>query len=149
MSGHSGFAPVGNHIPAVNPPQVGGADNRANPPANVPGNAPPGQPANAPAHPPTARSLAQKLDVMLLEAAKLSTRSVDAKSIKEATQLPGLGKAERKALADAAEKAQRTMKAIARYTGRQIAAAFTADDNGVFQWSKDPAAKAIRDAIDA
>ena len=149
MSGHSGFAPVGNHIPAVNPPQIGGADNHANPPANVPGNAPQGQPANAPANPPTARSLAQKLDVMLLEAAKLSTRSVDAKSIKEATQLPGLGKAERKALAAAAEKAQRTMKAIARYTGRQIAAAFTADDNGVFQWSKDPDAKAIRDAIDA
>jgi hypothetical protein len=41
------------------------------------------------------------------------------------------------------------MKAIALYTGRQIAAAFSADGNGVFQWSNDPAAEAIRAAVDA
>jgi hypothetical protein len=105
MSGHSGFAPIGNLIPATNPPQAGSVDNRANPPANVPANPPQGQSGNVQANPSNARSLAQKLDVMLLEAAKLSTRSVDAKSIKQATQLPGLGKAERKALSDAADKA--------------------------------------------
>ena len=149
MSGHSGFVSAGNRIPAINPPQVGGVENHANPPVNVPGGQPQGHAGNVQANPPNARSLAQKLDVMLLEAAKLSARSVDAKSIRKVTEVPGLGKGERKALSAAADKAQKTMKAIAGFTGRQIAEAFTTDAKGVFSWTNSAAAKAIRAAIDA
>ena len=149
MSGHSGFAPIGSDIPAVNPPQIVGVGNNAHQPANVSGAQPEGEPIVEQPNPSNARSLAQKLDAMLLKAAKMSVKSVDADSLKAATQTLGLTKADQRALAAAAAKAQRMMRAVSGYTGRQIASAFTAGEKGVFNWNKNAVARAIRGAIDA
>ena len=43
MSGHSEFAPIGNHIPAVNPPPIGGVEHNVQQSTNVPGVQPQGQ----------------------------------------------------------------------------------------------------------
>lgn len=75
MSGHSGFQAIGNHLPPVGPnPQIGAAEGSGQPQPVVPV-------ANGSAQEPevlqpNARSLAQKLDAMVLQAAKLSTRVV-------------------------------------------------------------------------
>jgi len=148
MSGHSGFAPIGNNNPAVQMPPVGGVGNNASQPANAPQGHPQVQPENMQANQPGARSLLQKLDTMLLKAADMSTKAVDDASIKKVAKTPGLSKAESDALTAAADTARRTMKAISDFTGRQIASAFVADEKGVFSW-KDNAAAAIRAAIDA
>ena len=94
-------------------------------PANVGGVQPQGGQIGEQPGAPNARSLAQKLDAMLLKAAKMSAKSVDADSIKAATGKLILNKAERKALAVAAFKAKQTLKAVSNFTGRQIASAWT------------------------
>lgn len=147
MSGHSGFAPIGNNNPAVQMPPVGGVGNNTGLPANVPQGQP--QVVNQPVDQPNARSLLQKLDTMLLKAADMSTKAVDEASIKKVAKTPGLSKAESTALAAVADTARQTMKAISDFTGRQIASAFVADEKGVFSWKDNDAAAAIRAAIDA
>ena len=149
MSGHSEFAPIGNHNPAVQMPPVGSVGNNANQSANASQVQPQVQPANELGAQPNARSLLQKLDTMLLKAANMSTKAVDESSIKTFAQTPGLSKADSDALTAAADTARRTMKAISDFTGRQIASAFVADDKGVFDWKDNAAAAAIRAAIDA
>jgi hypothetical protein len=149
MSGHSEFAPIGNNIPVVNPPQIEGVGNNIRQPANVPGVAQPGQPIVEQPNPPNARSLAQKLDAMLLKAAKMSVKSVGADALKAATQPLGLDKADQRALKAAAAKAQRMLKTVSGFTGRQIASALAADEHGVFDWKQNVVAKTIRGAIDA
>ena len=149
MSGHSEFAPIGNNIPVVNPPSIEGVGPNVQQPANVPGVAPQGQPIVEEPNPPNARSLTQKLDAMLLKAAKMSAKSVDADTLKAATQTLGLSKADQRALTAAVAKAQRTLKTVSGFTGRQIASALAADEHGVFDWKQNVVAKAIRGAIDA
>ena len=149
MSGHSEFAPIGNRNPPVQMPTVGPVGNNAGQPANVPHVQPQELPDNVLPEQPNARSMIQKLDAMLLKAAGMSTKAVDEASIKKIAKTPGLGKADREAIAASAEKARRTMKEIAGFTGRQIASAFSADENGVFNWKDNAAATAIRAAIDA
>ena len=153
MSGHSGFQPIGNNLPPIIPqPQVG--DVRG------PGQAPQSQPlavsgGDDPARDynvrkEAAEALSRKLDTMLFQAAKLSTRTVDNASLKSAMDAAHLGKADRKDLADAARKAQKAMKAVSEFSGRQIAAALVAGKDGFLDWKKgSPAAKAIIAAIDA
>ncbi len=97
-----------------------------------------------------ARSLVQKLDVMLLQAAKMSTQAVTSEAVTSAADMAGLDKNDRKKLVAAAIKAQNSMKALGEFTGRQIASALVSDQNGVFDWKAgDAAAKAIRKAINA
>ncbi len=153
MSGHSGFQPIGNNLPPIIPqPQVG--DVRG------PGQAPQSQPpaisgGDNPAQDykvreDAAKALSRKLDTLLLQAAKLSTRTVDDASLKSAMDAAHLGKADRKDLADAAKKAQKAMKAVSEFSGRQIAAALVAGKDGFLDWKAgDPVAKAILAAIDA
>ena len=153
MSGHSGFQPIGNSLPPIIPqPQVG--DVRG------PGQAPQSQPpavsgGDVPAQDykvreDAAKALTRKLDTMLLQAAKLSTLTVDNASLKSAMDAAHLGKADRKDLADAAKKAQKAMKAVSEFSGRQIAAALVAGKDGFLDWKKgSSAAKAIVAAIDA
>ncbi len=113
MSGHSGFQPIGNNLPPIIPqPQIG--DVRG------PGQAPQSQPpavsgGDEPARDykvreDAAKALTRKFDTMLLQAAKLSTRTVDDASLKSAMDAAHLGKADRKDLADAAKKAQKATK---------------------------------------
>ena len=73
MSGHSGFAPIGNRNPPAQMPPVGGVGDNAGQPANVPHVQPQVQQENAPIDQHNARSLVQKLDAMLLKAARMST----------------------------------------------------------------------------
>ena len=107
MSGHSGFIPIGPNIQAGNLPSIGGVNNNhANQSANVPEVPPQVPQANEPVNnPPNARSLTQKLDTMLLTAAKMSVRAVDTASLKTVMQAVGMSKADCKALTDAANKA--------------------------------------------
>ena len=153
MSGHAGFQAIGNHLPPPNAgPQLGGVagtgrDTEPRKPAG-----PGGVEANAQApeaQPSTARSLAQKLDAILLRASMLTTRVVDAKNIASAADAAGLDMADRKALANAVKDARQSMASIQDFTGRQIAAALVADENGVFDWNSDLAGQALRTAIDA
>jgi len=83
MSGHSGFAPIGNNNPAIQMPPVGGVGNNDGQPANVPQGQPQAQPEDVQANQPNARSLLQKLDTMLLKAADMSTKAVSASSIEK------------------------------------------------------------------
>ena len=149
MSGHSEFAPIGNRNPPAPMPPAAPVGGNAGQPANVPQIQPEAQPENAPPEGANTRSMIQKLDAMLLKAANMSTKAVDESSIKKLAKMPGVGKAESDAITASAEKARRTMMAISNFTGRQIASAFAADENGVFDWKDNAAATAIRAAIDA
>ena len=60
MSGHSEFAPIGNHNQPIPMPSVGGVDNDANQEANVQQVQQQGQPVVEEPNPPAARTLAQK-----------------------------------------------------------------------------------------
>lgn len=153
MSGHSGFQPIGQSLPSVIPqPPVGdvrgpGQAPQSQPPA-VSGGDDPAQDYNV--REDAAKALSRKLDTMLLQAAKLSTRTVDDASLKSAMDAAHLGKADRKDLADAAKKAQKAMKAVSEFSGRQIAAALVAGKDGFLDWKEgSPVAKAILAAIDA
>jgi hypothetical protein len=153
MSGFGGFNKIGGNNPANTIP-TGNVGNIRQPnvdpqPANVGGVQPQGRQIVEQPNPPNARSLAQKLDAMLLKAARMSAKSVDADSIKAATEKLMLGKADRKALTAAANKAKQTLKAVSDFTGRQIASALVADKDGVFDWKQNATAAAIRAAIDA
>ena len=161
MSGHSGFAPIGNQpVPQPNIiGNVGSIDNNAAPGGAPQPNAPEPRPEVAPPRQPNARSLAQRLDTILATAAKDAVKPLDAKAVKDAAAGIEMEKSLRKALSKAAEKAQTTLKALSSFSGRQIAGALVADENGVFDWKKtkgffggekiDSTAKALRDAIDA
>ncbi|MBP5787883.1 MAG: hypothetical protein J6Y19_08730, partial [Kiritimatiellae bacterium] len=152
MSGHAGFQAIGNHLPPPTGPQVGGVSAPVQPqepkkPAVSGGEAPAQEEAVQLS---TARALAQKLDAMLLQASKMSTRMVDAKDITDVADLAKLSKADRNALAAAYKNQQKALRAVLDFTGRQIASALVADETGVFDWNAaSPAAKAIQKAIDS
>ncbi len=73
----------------------------------------------------SARSVAQRLDTLLLQTAKLTTRSVDATEARSV--LGGLPKDVKDAIATAADNAKQAMDKLARYTGRQIGMALLPD----------------------
>ena len=152
MSGHAGFQAIGNHLPPPNAgPQLGGVAGTGQETEPRKPAGPGGGEANAQvpeAQPSTARSLAQKLDAILLRASMLTTRVVDAKNIASAADAAGLGTADRKTLAAAVKDARQSMASIQNFTGRQIAAALVADENGVFDWNSDLAGQALRTAIE-
>lgn len=149
MSGHAGFAPIGSNVPPIVPPQVGGVGSVVGGQGGAPDVHQQEQPSVEQPDKSNARSLAQKLDVMLLSAAQASTHSVSADSAVAAAKIASLGEAESAALAKAAKAARKAMKEIAGFSGRQIAAAFIVDGKN-FDWNKaSPAAKAIQNAIDA
>ena len=75
MSGHSEFAPIGNHNQPIPMPSVGGVGDDANQQANVQQVQQQGQPVVEEPNPPAARTLAQKLDSMLLKAATRKSAS--------------------------------------------------------------------------
>ena len=161
MSGQAGFAPIGNQ-PIFQPNGIGNAeniDNNVAPDGVQQLNAQQPQPEVAPQPQPNARSLAQRLDTILATAAKAAVQAVDAKAVKAAAADVKMKSDERTALAAVAQRAKRALDALSGFTGRQIASALVADENGVFDWKKtkgffggekiDSTAKALRDAIDA
>ena len=97
-----------------------------------------------------AGKLVAQLDVLLLKAAKASTQSLDGKTVKQTFQkLVNDGMLDRdtlKQLGKAADTAAKTLKALDKFTGQQLAAAF--DKDGKFD-ATTKAGKAILAAMTA
>ena len=104
----------------------------------------------APEEHPAGRLVSQ-LDVLLMKAAKASTKSLDGDAVKKTFQRlvddGALGRDSLKLLAKAADKAAKTLKALDKFTGRQLAEAF--DANGRFSATSTKAGKAVAAAIQA
>ena len=85
----------------------------------------------APEEPRGAGKLVAQLDVLLLKAAKDSTQSLDGKTVKQTFQkLVDDGVLDRdsfKLLGKTADTAAKTLKALDKFTGQDLAAAFNAD----------------------
>ena len=85
----------------------------------------------APEEPRGAGKLVAQLDVLLLKAAKASTQSLDGKTVKQTFQkLVDDGVLDRssfKLLGKTADTAAKTLKALDKFTGQDLAAAFGAD----------------------
>ena len=85
----------------------------------------------APEEPRGAGKLVAQLDVLLLKAAKASTQSLDGKTVKQTFQkLVDDGVLDRssfKLLGKTADTAAKTLKALDKFTGQQLASAFDAD----------------------
>ena len=105
--------------------------------AAKPQGAQPGAPASEGANGPVAQEpqssgkLVTQLDVLLMKAAKASTKSLDGKTVKQTFQkLVDDGALDRdslKLLAKSADTAAKSLKALDKFTGRQLAEAFGAD----------------------
>ena len=110
----------------------------------------PAEAVPAPEEHPAGRLVSQ-LDVLLMKAAKASTKSLDGNAVKKTFQKlvddGALGRDSLKLLAKAADKAAKTLKALDKFTGRQLAEAF--DANGRFSATSTKAGKAVAAAIQA
>jgi hypothetical protein len=97
-----------------------------------------------------AAKMVQQLDVLLVKAAKASTQSLDGKTVKSSLQKlvtdGALDKASLKLLDNTADAASKTLKALDKFTGRQLAEAF--DKKGDFDAST-KVGKAIAAAVKA
>lgn len=150
MSGHSGFMPIGNNMPV---PQVniGGVENvqpgNVNPQVVEGGDAPQEE---APVQTTSAAELARELDILLLQAGKASAKGIDAAALKAQVKDMGLGKKEVKKLNELIENADKTMKALDSFTGRNLATAAMMTLDSGYAWDESlPAGKAIKAALDA
>lgn len=107
------------------------------------------QPDNAPAqNQPRAGELMQKLDVLLVKAAKTANTSISGTTIKKDLQKlvtdGALTKDDLQTLANTANAARKAFTTLNGFTGRQLAAAFKPD--GTLD-AESPAGKAISEAI--
>ena len=159
MSGHANFHTIGGFTALHLPPSPQVEDD-----IHVAGNQPVGgangggigvgpqdgpQNARVDAQAESTKALVRQLDILLARAAASATQSVDATAVKAALGELGLPEDKRKALAAAADKAQRAFLAINDFTGRQIAASVSATD-GTFDWNLEKAAgRAVKAAVDA
>ena len=149
MSGHSGFVPIGNNNswPIVNNVPI--ADNVAN---NNPINIvqigdEPIVPANVT---PRAADIVGQLDVLLTKAVRNVASGVDAKSVAAAAKAAGLAKETVNSLVSLANAAQKSVAALDRFNGRQIAAAMVKKQDGTVEWKpEDAATKAVNAALEA
>jgi hypothetical protein len=149
MSGHSGFAPIGNNGPRPIVNNVPVADNIVNDnPVNiVQEGGEPIVPVNAQ---PRAADVVGQLDILLMKAAKNVATLTGKESVRTAATAAGLPKATVKSLASLAEAAQKSVAALDRFNGHQLAAAMEKKPDGTIDWKpKDDAAKAIKEAQDA
>ena len=157
MSGHSGFQAIGASLPpSVPPPTVTGTGGSSALSPAAGASAPPAPAANEPNAVPSTeqhvppQELLQKLDTLLLTAAKYSTKAVDTKTLASWTDKTHLDLQTRAQLDNAARHAQETFAALSQFSGRQIASALSVDEKGRFDWKNgDPVAAALKEAIDA
>ncbi len=155
MSGHGGFIPVGNNMPinTINTSNVGNIQPQENvnlQPLNVEGE----EQLPAEQEKVNPGKLAKQLDVLLLQAGKLSTKGVDATALKEQVSDLGLSKKELKTLNTLIDNAANTLNALDKFTGRELATATTLEiDKGgkyIQVWDKEnPEGKALQAALDA
>ena len=84
-----------------------------------------------------------------MRAAENATKSVDAAAVKAALEKVNLSENRRKAIGEAADKAESAFNALNAFTGRELGDAVKAE-NGVFEWDNaKTASEAINKAIDA
>ena len=118
MSGHGSFISIHNNMP-INNGNIGNVENiqpqgNVNPqPLNVNGEEPQ-EVAQENVNP---RELTKQLDVLLLQAGKLSTKGVDAKALKEQVRDLGLSKKELKTLNTLIDNAANTINALDKFNG--------------------------------
>ncbi|MBP5545146.1 MAG: hypothetical protein ILM98_13805, partial [Kiritimatiellae bacterium] len=155
MSGHGSFISINSNIP-INNGNIGNVENiqpqeNVNPqPLNVNGEEPQ-EVAQQQVNP---RELTKQLDVLLLQAGKLSTKGVDALALKEQVRDLGLSKKELKTLNTLIDNAANTINALDKFTGRGLATAtkLEIDKAGKHTeiWNLEkPAGKALQAALDA
>ena len=158
MSGRGGFMSIGSNNP-VNPGNVGNIGG-----IQQPENANP-QPLNdgveeeqrALQEQVKAKELAKQLDVLLLQASKVSTQGIDAKEMKDQVSNLGLGKNEIKTLNTLIDNAAKTMNELDKFTGRDLALATKRkmssgdkDYRTIYAWDlESPSGQAIQAALDA
>ena len=94
-------------------------------------------------------ALIEQLDILLSRAAQGATKAVDAKALQTTLLEVNLDKSSRNVVNTAAAKAEAAFKAISSFTGRQLGEAVSASE-GKFNWNlSNPAAKAVKEAIEA
>ena len=151
MSGFGGFKKIGGGEPNIaGLPQAG----EIKPAGDDPGVQKPAENAGPvvvdPKREQTDR-IAAKLDMLLLKAAKSASSSENAlRKVEALAGKQGLEAETRGKLESAANDAFTALQAIARYSGRDIAAALKKDDEtGDFDWNLDnPVGVAVKNALD-
>ena len=95
-------------------------------------------------------SALEDIPVLLLQAGKASAKGIDAAALKTQIRGVGLPKGEVKALKTLIDNAAKTLDALDKFTGRDIAVATGQDIAGYHQWDTEhPAGRAIQAALDA
>jgi len=99
----------------------------------------------------SAGKMVAQLDVLLMKAAKASTKSLDGRTVKTTLKKlvddGVLSSDSLKLLANAADTAAKTLKALNKFTGRELSAAF--DAHGLFDPTTTKAGKAVAAALKA
>ena len=154
MGGPGGVGLGNNMPPIVNYPGVGNVGNvggvqQGGALPNVP---PVGGEALVPEHqaPPRAADVVGQLDVLLLKALNGASGTVDAAAVEKAAKAAKLPKADIANLKSLAADAQSCLKELDRYSGRDLAAAMTKNEDGTVAWKDGaPAAEAFANAQEA
>ena len=130
--------PIVNDVPVVeNAPNAGNA-------GNVSGEVNPQEPVQAEAG---VAKLVGQLDVLLMRAAKQTATGFKADVVGEAAKAAALPKATVKKLVSLATAAQKSIRALDGFTGRQLADAMVRQEDGTVEWKpKAAAAKALKAA---
>ena len=154
MGGNNGIG-LGNNLPpifnypgVVNVGNVGGVQ----PGGAQPNVAPVGGDALVPEHqaPPRAADVVGQLDVLMLKALNGAAGTVDAAAVEKAAKAAKLPKADIANLKSLAENAQKSLEALDRFSGRDLAAAMTKNADGTVAWKEgNSAAEAFANAQEA
>ena len=92
--------------------------------------------------------MAQRLDALLLQAAKLTTRPVETEELQNAME--GIPQNVKDFVQDAAREAREKMARLSQFTGLEIAKSLVSDADGKLIWKAgDSVAKAISEAVEA
>ena len=155
MSEIQGFKPIGNNMP-INTGNVGNIQPSENVNPQPLNEGVEEQPV-AQQEQVSPSELAKQLDILMLQAAKASTKGIDTAALKEQVRDLGLSKKELKKLNKLIDNAAKTMNALDKFTGRELVASTKqeiesqgSDNKYVFNWDmKTDSGKAIQAALDA
>ena len=154
MGGNNGIGLGNNMPPIVNYPGVGNVGNVGGVQQGgaLPNVAPVGGEALVPEHqaPPRAADVVGQLDVLLLKALNGASGTVDAAAVEKAAKAAKLPKADIANLKKLATNAQKSLEALDRFSGRDLAAAMTKNEDGTVTWKEgNSAAEAFANAQEA
>ncbi len=148
MSGHGGFIQLDNNRP-ISSVNIGNVENIQKQedvkqqPLNVED-----EQQQVATEKTNTREMVKQLDVLLLQVAQASTKGIDAKALKGKVSDLGLSKNELSALNTLIDQAANSLKALDKFTGRELVFATTRDNNLAYVWdTNDAAGKAIKTAL--